>query len=469
LNWLHVYQSLPYPLRVVAASVRGRQHRLRRYDERTSRRVQEAHERESWSADRWAGWQDERLRPLLAAAAERVPYYRDVWRRRGEGAGAWGELSRWPVLRKDVLRNDPAAFLVDGTNAADLEELHTSGSTGKPLTLWRSEETSRAWYGLWEARCREWNGVSRHDRWAVLGGQLVASFQQRKPPFWVWNHGLHQLYMSSYHLSPANARHYLDALARHRVRYIVGYASSLHALAIEAIAQGLPAPRLDLVLSNAEPLFAHQRAAIEEAFRCPVRDTYGMAEIAVAGSECREGRMHLWPDVGILEVLRLDEEAPAAPGEVGRLVCTGFVNELMPLIRYEVGDLGAVLPPGTPCACGRTLPVLSRLEGRADDVIVTRDGRRIGRLDPVFKADLHLREAQIVQESLDDLRVLLVVADGFTQGHADELLQRLQDRVGDMRIRIERVSSIPRSANGKFRAVLSRFAKQDRELPVGRS
>src|SRR4029453_8946026 len=110
-------------------------------------------------------------------------------------------------------------------------------------------------------------------------------------------------------------------------------------------------------------------------------------------------------------------------------------KEVMPLIRYEVGDLGAVAPAGEACPCGRRLPILTRLEGRSDDVIVTRDGRRVGRLDPVFKADLMLKEAQIVQESLDTLVVRLVAAPGFTERHAGELLQPLGDPDGGEGIR----------------------------------
>src|SRR5262249_46948497 len=153
---------------------------------------------------------------------------------------------------------------------------------------------------------------------------------------------------------------------------------------------------------------------------------------------------------------------PVEPGEVGRLVCTGLVNDVMPLIRYDVGDLGSVGPLDDVCACGRRLPFFTQLEGRSDDVIVTREGRRIGRLDPVFKSDLMLREARIVQESVDELVVGLVVAKGFSSRHTHELLNRLRDRVGDMRIRLERVDSIPRAANGKFRAVVSKLSQQER-------
>jgi len=130
----------------------------------------------------------------------------------------------------------------------------------------------------------------------------------------------------------------------------------------------------------------------------------------------------------------------------------------MPLIRYEVGDRGALAPEGETCACGRTLPILKCIEGRLDDIITTPDGRKIGRLDTVFKADLPIREAQIIQVSLDELLIKVVAASGFNSGTRVEISKRLRERVGNMYIRIERVRGIPRGSNGKFHAVISKIA-----------
>jgi phenylacetate-CoA ligase len=135
------------------------------------------------------------------------------------------------------------------------------------------------------------------------------------------------------------------------------------------------------------------------------------------------------------------------------------MNADMPLIRYEAGDRGALASGQDQCSCGRSLPVLERVEGRLDDVLLTRDGRRIGRLDPVFKADLPIREAQIVQESLDLFKVRIVPAQGYKPKDGEAIVKRLQDRLGRIEVVLELVERIPRSANGKFRAVVSNLKK----------
>ncbi|MBK9054031.1 MAG: hypothetical protein IPL78_24890 [Chloroflexi bacterium] len=81
-----------------------------------------------------------------------------------------------------------------------------------------------------------------------------------------------------------------------------------------------------------------------------------MAEIVCAASECEAGQMHLWPDVGWLEILSFEADEPVNPGDEGRFVCTSLLNADMPLIRYAVGDTGAVAPQGTKCPVVATCP-----------------------------------------------------------------------------------------------------------------
>jgi phenylacetate-CoA ligase len=113
-----------------------------------------------------------------------------------------------------------------------------------------------------------------------------------------------------------------------------------------------------------------------------------------------------------------------------------------------------------PCPCGRSLPRLSSIEGRLDDMVLTPDGARVGRLDPVFKADLAVREAQIVQERIDLLRVRVVPAPGWCDRDRGVIVDRLQDRVGRrMDVLVEEVSALERTPAGKLLGVVSRLPR----------
>lgn len=454
-----VFERLPPVLRSVVVSGYGAWLLSWRLGPSFDRYRREALVRDTWDADTLAAWQRSRLAHILERAATGVPYYRNYW---DQVAGAsrsrpWTRLENWPVLRKSSLRGDPRAFLTDGRRRLMLP-VRTSGSTGTPLKVWRSRQTVQRWYALFEARVLNWHGLRGSDPWATFGGRLVAPAAQPDPPFWAWDAPQKLLVLSSYHLAPARVKAYLDAMRERQVAYILGYASSLYWLARFVVEQDLPTalPPLRAVISSAEQLYPHQREMMSRAFRCRVIDTYRMVEAVSAASECEHGRLHLWPEVGVVEILKDTSDAPAAPGEIGRLICSGLLNEDMPLIRYEVGDRGALSQDDEPCSCRRALSVLEEIEGRLDEVVVLRDGRRVGRLGHVFTGTIPIREAQIVQEDLDLIRVLVVPEKDYSSETARLIKERMHDRLGAaVSVHVESVHSIPRGPNGKFRGIVS--------------
>ncbi len=461
---LRLYHALPAPLRDAAATMRGYRLRWWRYGPESERLVAEALEHDTWPAERLRAWQEERLAALLHRAATRVPYYRAQWaerRRRGDTASV-EVLAHWPVLTKDPLRAHPEAFVADDTPLRRLFPVNTSGTSGTPLRLWRSRQASTAYYALLEARFRRWNGVSWKDGWAILGGQVVVAPDATRPPYWVWNAAMHQLYLSANHVSPQTVGSYMEALAQYGVNHLSSYSSSAAELARLCLAAGKAYRGFKAVITGAEPVLPGQRSVIAEAFGAPVRETYGMVEIVAGSSECAHGALHTWPELGHIEVLEDDADVPAAAGATGRLVCTGLVNADMPLIRYAVGDRGSLPAPAAPCACGRTLPVMGRVEGRSNDLLIAPDGRRVYWLNPVFYG-LPVHEAQIVQEQLDLVRVTYVPGDGFGEQDATTITARLRDRMGPVRVQLDRVAAIPRGANGKFQAVVCRLPADVRD------
>ncbi|MFN3324124.1 MAG: phenylacetate--CoA ligase family protein [Bryobacteraceae bacterium] len=466
---LNLYHQLPAPLRSVAASMRGYYLHWQRYGPETERIVQETFEREHWSPEKMREYQRQRLAQILETAATRVPYYRDLWRarRRAGDHRSWTELENWPILEKQVLRSQPERLVADGYDLNDLVHQQTSGTTGTPLHLWFTRRTLRTWYGMHEARARRWYGVSDGDRWAILGGQLICPAEARQPPFWVWNRGMRQLYLSVYHLSRKTIPAYLDALSRYRIRYLLGYSSALYQLAEVAVADRRTDLTMKVAITNAEPLIPYQRSLIAEAFRCPVRETYGLSELVVMANECERGALHLWPSVGIVEVM--DDGKLMPPGCSGELICTGLLSESMPLIRYRTGDRGALAPPDQRCACGRALPILASLDGRQDDLIITRDGRALCHLDLIFKGDLPIHEAQIIQEDLDTIRIRYVPASGYTPSAGETMKRRVRQRVGEVKVILDRVDTIPRGPNGKFRVLISKAKRPTGSRAMPRS
>jgi phenylacetate-CoA ligase len=131
----------------------------------------------------------------------------------------------------------------------------------------------------------------------------------------------------------------------------------------------------------------------------------------------------------------------------------------MPLIRYRVGDSGQAPDWNHACACGRRLPVLRNLRGRTNDVVIAPDGRRVFWLNPVFYGQ-PVREAQIIQQSLDRIQVRYVPGNGFDLIARRTIRRRLIERLGPMQVDFEAVERIPRGPNGKFQAVVNRLGRE---------
>ncbi len=134
---------------------------------------------------------------------------------------------------------------------------------------------------------------------------------------------------------------------------------------------------------------------------------------------------------------------------------TGFANTNQIFIRYRIGDLAAW--GKGPCPCGRdTLPTLQSIVGRLEDTAVLPDGRRMAYLDFLFKQLTGVIEGQIIQESLDKFVVKVVPASSFSSADEEEIRKRAAVRMGpDIKVEIQKVSSIPREANGKLRLLIS--------------
>jgi phenylacetate-CoA ligase len=214
----------------------------------------------------------------------------------------------------------------------------------------------------------------------------------------------------------------------------------------------LPPGRIAAIFTSSESLLAFQRETIEKAFGAPVRDRYGVSEFGVSMTQCAVGHHHVDMEFCIVEVEVTEETDEYVTGP---LLITGLAHDATPLFRYRIGDVGTRAK--RPCPCGRPGDVFLKVDGRIEDYVLTPDGRLIGRLDHVFKEQLDVAEAQILQDTNESIDVLVIPRASYTEASGRRLLKEIRSRLGhEIGIRVHLVDSIPREPNGKFRAVKSR-------------
>lgn len=402
--------------------------------------------------------QSRELVRLVRHARATVPFYAHLPQLdRGDADG----LRALPLVSKDAIQAADLDMVSGAYRGARLKEIHTGGTTGKPLNIRCTSEVLQRNYAFFD-RFRSWTGCRPGERSATFAGRnIVPRSGDDSGVYWRRNHAANAMLLSSYHLSPDNIPGYVRALQGFAPTLIDSYPSSLAPVAQYVLQHGITDIRPRAIITSSETLEPEARAELEAAFGCRVFDHYGAAEMAALITQCEKGTYHVNPEFGIVELLD-DTGSPVAPGEVGQIVATGFLNDVQPLIRYATGDL-AVRGSGE-CPCGRAFPHVQRIIGRRDDVIITPDGRRIGRLDPVFKVTAGLHETQIIQDRRDHVRVEVVTTPLFVDADGETLKREIERRLGPtMKVDIVRVAHIERAASGKLRTVVNLV---DRQTPI---
>ncbi len=415
-----------------------------------------------WPPETLAAHQLRQAERLIAHAARTVPFYRE--RLAGLAAPSPGGLTfaAWrtlPVLeRRDIQDRGPelvARSLPAGHGRR--VQYTTSGSMGRPIRV-QGSGVSHAFRRALKLRGNFWH---RRD----FSGRLAAI--QRLSP------GIRRLmaapgpvaWAAGYPTGPMLHRDiagpvddHLDWLVECDPDYLLTYPTFARALALRAYERGLRLPRLREVDTMGEAMGAGVREAVARAWSVPVIDMYAAQEVGPIAIQCPSGEhYHVQAESLLVEVID-DDGRPVEPGGEGRVVVTPLHNFAMPLIRYEIGDR-AVL--GGACGCGRGLPVLERILGRARNMVTLPSGERTwARISGAALLEIApLRQIQMVQRSREAIDVSLVTTRPLTAAEEDALRAALTEALNHpFPFRLHYVDEIPRSPGGKFEDFRSELA-----------
>jgi len=265
-------------------------------------------------------------------------------------------------------------------------------------------------------------------------------------------------------MNEARVTQYLDVIEEQGCRQLFGYPSAVYLLCLQARKQGRYLRKLGIkvVFVTGEVLFPHQRALISETLNCPVADGYGGRDSGFIAHECPAGGMHVLADTVVTEILDVDGR-PVGPGEVGEIVVTDLFSEEAPFIRYATGDFAVT--SSRACACGRALPLLERIEGRSNDLVVAPDGRLINALALIYplREIEGIEQYRICQKRVDSFHVQMTCNRTFQKSGEDRIRAGWQQLLRtSVDVTFEYLPRIPPDPRGKFRHIVS-------EVPAAQS
>jgi len=450
-----IFLKAPIFLQNIALSLYGIKINHRRYSGEYNKYFDTIRVRRKLSKTELENYINVSLSKIIKEAAENVPYYKELFKKEKitpDDIKCVEDLKKIPLLEKSPIRKGPLRFVNQKYDKKKLLFINTTGTTGTPLTICCNNQTRQQNYAFYDNFLAD-NGINFKGRRATFGGRIIVPPEQKSPPFWRYSYFQKNMLLSSYHLTDKNIPYYIDELAKFQPDYIDAYPSSLFSIARYAQNHSIDLKNITLgITTSAETLLPGQREVIESVFGIPITDQYGAAEMCVFVGQCKEGNYHIHSDYAILEFLREDGTA-AEPGEEAEILCTGLINPVMPLIRYRIGDRGIV--SDRKCKCGYPFPVMDKILGRMDDVIITPDGRKVSRFGAVLYG-VPVKEAQYMQKVVDSVIVRIVRDEGFTSEIENIIHQRLKKRLGNkIKIHFEYINNIPRGAGGKLKTIIS--------------
>ncbi|MCX7424637.1 MAG: phenylacetate--CoA ligase family protein [Planctomycetia bacterium] len=391
------------------------------------------------------------------------------WRGRLADAGlepgrirSFDDFRAVPLLTKADLRERAGEMLSDlyRNEKESLHKKRTSGSTGVSVEV-LVDEAAQQFKRACVLRSDEWSGWRLGERVAAIWGnpQVRTDWKGRLRRLLLDRDYVH---LDTLKMDEAAIGAFADALVRTPPSLLFGHAHSLHLFAVYLkTKRPNVAIRPRGIISAAMVLHDWERRLIEAVFQCPVTNRYGCEEVSLIACECeRHDGLHVNADGIYLEVLRPDG-TPCPPGEPGMIVVTDLVNRAMPMIRYQVGDMGVL--SDRQCPCGRGLPLLERIEGRVADYVVTPRGELISGISLTENFAVMvpgIAQLQIVQEEVDRFVFRIVKGSDFGPKSLETIGVLVKERFGpEVRYECEYVDRIPQEPSGKYRFCISKVEK----------
>jgi phenylacetate-CoA ligase len=396
-----------------------------------------------------------RIKRLLNHAYKNTRLYNEIFDEAGihpNDIRSFEDYDHVPILKKeDVIRRSEDLI---APNVEKYIPFLTSGSTGKPLKGWRDKECSE-FKRACGRRSELWAGYELGERIYCLYGNPEKELEGlRRFKALVRRKMLTRTeILDLLNLTDEAMVNFVSKMRVKPPSLLWGHAHALFQLASFMEKQELDGVRPKGMYSAGMILHDYEREKVEEVFDCKLQDRYGTEELGLLAAECKsqEG-LHVNTDAHFIEFIGRGGERVTS-GERGNVVVTDLTNYVMPFIRYDLEDIA--IPSARRCSCGRTQPLIEKVEGRVADFLISPDGRLVSgiSLTDHFAGQIPgVSQMQIVQEKLDFLRIRVVRDQFFDESSRQSVSKLIHEFFGErMKFEFEFVQEIPREPSGKYR------------------
>jgi phenylacetate-CoA ligase len=362
------------------------------------------------------------------------------------------DFSKAPFLTKQLLIGKFNKICTSNIKKASLKT--TGGSTGEPVKLFKNPDAlARERAATWRAYA--WAGIGIGDKQARFWGVPHNPKDARKAQ--IIDFISNRKRLSAFNLTKRSLDDYYQLLLKFKPEYLYGYVSVIRRFCEHMQQYQLaPIPSVKSIITTSEILTGADKAFMESVCKVTVFNEYGCGEVGSIAHQCEHGQMHVMSDNVLVEIV----DSAGKPTTTGEVVVTDFFNRATPLIRYRLGDF-ASLSYDT-CPCGRTLPILKGIHGRAYDIIKTKSGKAVHpeALIYVFEELQQKHQAfsqfQIIQKEIDQLEVKIIPTHAWNEDLKQVIKDKMHSSIDpSFNFHFNLCNEIPREKSGKMRVVKS--------------
>lgn len=416
------------------------------------------------STEELVRYQEKKLRRLVKHAYDNVPYYHNLFRKsnlKPEDIKTLDDLKKIPTSDKESFKRDesyPNHLFAKNLSSKKVKFGNTGGTTGNPLIIAKDVNVrSYTWAAYW--RWLSWMGLKRGDKTATIWGQPVIDDSKYKKMI---NSILasidNNIRLDSFDLTEDAMASFAKRLIKYKPKRIHGYTSSIHTFAKYVEKNRIDLPSM-VVSTTTEVLEPQHRQYFEKILKTHVFDQYGCGECGSIAFECEahEG-LHITSEHVIIESL-MDAERNYGENK-GEVVLTDLDSYFMPFIRYKNGDV--IETSDELCSCGKTLPLIKKIEGRIGDALETPAGQFVHQQyftlllkETKWYDKYGINKYQVVQEAKDKISWYIVAERIPDDKEIEKLLMVLEKGFSGVESEIIFVDDIPNEPSGKYRWVKS--------------
>jgi phenylacetate-CoA ligase len=405
---------------------------------------------EAWEYERRRAWSARQVAQTLQLA-KRTEYGRSV--RGGD------TLASWPLLDKECLRHGLSAFTTGYKWFS--APATTGGTSGVPLKVLRSLEAIVFEQATIDRVIQAVGVDARTARTAVLRGDNPRDIEvSPNPECEVINSG-RIMTMSANAVTHTSVEHIAQSIEKFRPELLCAYPSALETLARHLRDNGRTLS-IPAVVTSSEVFRPEAWALVQRVLGCRLADYYGQAERIAFAYATAPGEYRFQHGYSRVEFIPYDGQHLPRDSQfkLYEIVGTSFWNSLLPIVRYRTGDLVRL-----PASWGeRELEELSLglrtfpgVLGRQQELLVCPQAVRITGIGCVPRDIHNVLRFQVVQEDIEEARILVLPADGFSPADAETLLTNARARLPpEVKLTVEIAARLERTPRGKTPLIVHR-------------